>query len=142
MKHPHFARSLCCLKHSLGCCHCSQCRSDPPLPFSSSLHPWEISLDPGLALLSGFDRFCQLKAGLWKGIEGIFTELGRIKGSHHKQQLKISDLFPLLSSTFHVHAERGCSDAALWYCSLYSHCPGAFVYLVFPWRRFHGKFHL
>lgn len=142
MKHPHFAGSLCCLKHALGCCHCSGCRSDPPFPFRASLHPWEKSLDPGLALLSGFDRFCQLKAGLWKGIEGIFTELWRIKGSHHKRQLKMPDLFLLLSSTLRVRAEPGCSDAALWHCFLYTRSPGAFVCLVFPWRRFHDRSHL
>lgn len=98
------------LSEALRCCHCSRCRSDPPLPFSASASLGK-SLDPGLALLSGFDRFCQLKAGLWKGIGGIFTELGRIKGSHHKWQVKVSDLFPL--STFCVRAERGCCFGAL-----------------------------
>lgn len=35
-----------------------------------------------------------------------------MKGSHRKQQLKISDLFLLLSSALCARAERGCDDAA------------------------------
>ncbi|KAI1234851.1 hypothetical protein IHE44_0003235 [Lamprotornis superbus] len=40
-----------------------------------------------LCAAARFDGFCQLKAGLWKGIGEIFTELGRIKGSYHKRQI-------------------------------------------------------
>lgn len=92
----------------------------------------EKSLDPGLALLSVFNRLCQLKDRLWKGKGGLFTEVGESTRVIASGSLKYPT-FSCFSSPLYMPLQSvGAAMLLLCHLLFCTLCPFTFAHLVFP----------